>query len=132
MPSRSWCPSSRTPPDDAKTRDAWLERLFEAYQDNGIPYIEWLGEHWGTLCASQEVASTWADRLIDTVKLAWGPDLNQRVFFKGTTNCLSTLVAAERYDDVLLSSGLVEEWYRRYGLEANQAGTYLAMEAVLQ
>lgn len=32
-------------PADAKTRDAWLERLFEAYQDDGIPYIERLGDH---------------------------------------------------------------------------------------
>lgn len=168
-------------PADAKTREAWLERLFDAYQDDGIPYIEWLGDHWGTLSASKEIASAWADRLIETVKLAWSPDPSLRGFFKGTTNCLSALVAAERYDDVLallelapykmwhyrqygvkalaakgkkaeairyaeegrglndsavaiaraceevlLSSGLVDEAYRRYGLEANQAGTYLA------
>jgi hypothetical protein len=168
-------------PAEGKTRDAWLERLFEAYQDDGIPYIEWLGDHWGTLCASKEIASAWADRFIETVKLAWSPDLSLRGFFKGTTNCLSALVAAERYDDVLallelapykmwhyrqygvkalaakgkkaeairyaeegrglndspvaiaraceevlLSSGLIDEAYKRYGLEANQAGTYLA------
>jgi len=168
-------------PVDTKTREAWLERLFDAYQDDGIPYIEWLGDHWGTLCASKEIASAWADRLIETVKLAWSPDPSLRGFFKGTTNCLSALVAAERYDDVLallelapykmwhyrqygvqalaakgrkaetiryaeegrglndspvaiaraceevlLSSGLIDEAYKRYGLEANQAGTYLA------
>lgn len=168
-------------PTEGKTRDAWLERLLEAYQDDGIPYIEWLGDHWGTLCASKEIASAWADRLIETVKLAWSPDPSLRGFFKGTTNCLSALVAAERYDDVLallelapykmwhyrqygvkalaakgkkaeairyaeegrglndspvaiaraceevlLSSGLIDEAYKRYGLEANQAGTYLA------
>ena len=167
-------------PADAKTREAWLERLFEAYQDDGIPYIECLGDHWGTLCASKELASAWADRLIGTVKLAWSPDPSLRGFFKGTNNCLSALVAAERYDDVLallelapynlwhhrqygvralaaqgkkaeairyaedrglndspiaiaraceevlLSSGLVDEAYERYGLEANQAGTFLA------
>jgi hypothetical protein len=168
-------------PADAKTREAWLERLFEAYQDDGIPYIEWLGDHWGALCASKEVASAWADRLIETVKHSWSPDPKLRGFFNGTTNCLSALVVAERYDDVLallelapykmwhyrqygvkalaatgkkaeavryaeegrglndspvaiaraceevlLSSGLVDEAYRRYGLEANQAGTYLA------
>ncbi len=168
-------------PADAKTRDSWLERLFDAYQDDGIPYIEWLGDHWGTLCASKEVASAWADQLVDGVKFAWSPDPSLRGFFKGTTNCLSALVAAERYDDVLallelapykmwhyrqygvkaltakgkkaeairyaeegrglndspvaiaraceevlLSSGLVDEAYQRYGLVANQAGTYLA------
>ena len=168
-------------PADAKTRDAWLERLFDAHQNDGIPYIESLGDDWGTLCASKEVASAWADRLIDTVKLAWSPDPSLRAFFKGTPSCLSALVAAERYDDVLallelaphpmwhyrqygvkalaakgkkaealryaeagrglndspveiarvceeilLSSGLVDEAYRRYGLIASPAGTYLA------
>jgi hypothetical protein len=88
-------------PADAKMRNAWLERLFDAYQEDDIPYIEGLGDHWGALSASKEVASAWADRLIDTVKLAWSPDPNLRGFFKGTTNCLSALVAAERYDDVL-------------------------------
>ena len=33
---------------------------------------------------------------------------------------------ARACEEVLLSSGLVDEAYRRYGLEANQAGTYLA------
>lgn len=168
-------------PADAKTRDAWLERLYDAYQADGIPYIERLGDHWGALCASKEVASAWADRLIDSVMVAWNPDPKARGFFKGATNCLSALVAAERYDDVLallercpykmwhyrqygvkalaaqgkkaeairyaeegrgrndnpvpiarvceevlLSSGLVDEAYRRYGLVANQGGTYLA------
>jgi hypothetical protein len=168
-------------PIDAKTREAWLERLWEAYQDDGIPYIELLGDHWGGLCASKDVASAWADRLIGIVKLAWSPDPSLRGFFKGTSNCLSALIAAERYDDVLalldlapykmwqdrkygmhalaakgqkaeairyaedvrglndspiaiaraceevlLSSGLVDEAYRRYGLVANQADTYLA------
>ena len=94
-------PTIANAPVDAKTREAWLARLFDAYQDDGVPYIEWLGDHWGTLCASKEIASAWADRLIETVKLAWSPDPSLRGFFKGTTNCLSALVAAERYDDAL-------------------------------
>jgi hypothetical protein len=168
-------------PADAQTRDAWLERLWEAYQDDQMPYIESLGDYWGELCGSREMASTWADRLIGTVKRAWSPDPSLRGFFKGDTNCLSALVAAERYDDVLallelapckmwhyrqygvkalsakgkkaeairyaeegrglndspvaiaraceevlLSSGLTDEAYRRYGLLANRGGTYLA------
>jgi hypothetical protein len=168
-------------PAGANTRDAWLERLWDAYQDDDIPYIEQLGDHWGELCASKEVASAWADRLIETTKMAWSPDPNLRGFFKGTTNCLSALIVAGRHDDVLallelapykmwhyrqygvqalaaqgrkaeairyaeqgrglndspvaiartceellLSSGLTDEAYRRYGLVANQGGTYLA------
>jgi hypothetical protein len=52
-------------PADAKTRNAWLERLFDAYQEDDIPYIERLGDHRGALSASKEVASAWVDRLID-------------------------------------------------------------------
>ena len=170
-----------TAPADAKTRDAWLDRLWEAYQEDAIPYIELLGDDWGELCASKEVASRWADQLLGTCKMAWSPDPELRGFFKGTTNCLSALLAAERYDElltlldmapykmwhyrqygvkalaamgkkaeairyaeaergindsavaiartceeVLLSSGLADEAYRRYGIEANRAGTYLA------
>jgi len=168
-------------PAAAEVRKAWLERLWAAYQDDDIPYIEWLGDHWGALCASKEVASAWADRLMDTVRMAWSAEPGLRGFFTGTTNCLSALVAAERYDDVLallelapnkmwhyrqygvkalsangqkveairyaedsrglndspvaiaraceevlLSAGLTDEAYRRYGLTANQGGTYLA------
>src|SRR3972149_3728474 len=60
-------------PGDDKTRDSWLDRLWEAHQNDQIPYIECLGEHWGELCASRDRASTWADRLIGAVALARGP-----------------------------------------------------------
>ncbi len=33
-------------PAVTKTRDAWLERLYDAYQDDEIPYIELLGDYW--------------------------------------------------------------------------------------
>ncbi len=168
-------------PADAKTRDGWLERLWDACQADDMPYIELLGDHWGELCASKEVASAWADELIGTCRLAWSPDPDVRGFFKGTTHCLSALFAAERYpellelvemapysmwhyrqygvkalaamgrkaealryaegshglndspiaiaracEEILLSSGLADEAYRRYGLVAAQANTHLA------
>ena len=55
-------------PVDDETRDRWLERLWEANQNDEIPYIERLAEHWGELCASRERASVWADRLIGTAE----------------------------------------------------------------
>lgn len=166
-------------PADAKTRSAWLERLFEAHGDDQIPYIESLAEYWGELCASKEVASAWADRLLGITRMALSPDKNLRGHFHGTTACLSALFAADRHDDLLavletetfwpykrwavralaaqgkkaeairlaeasrspwasdwdidrlceemlLSSGLVDEAYTRYGLRANRGGTYLA------
>jgi hypothetical protein len=166
-------------PADAKTREAWLERLWEAHAEDQIPYIELLADHWGELCGSQEGASAWADRLLDITRMALGPDKNLRGHFHGTIACLSALYRAERYaeildvlkhetlwaykrwaakalgamgnkgeairlaessrgpwtsdadvdalcEEMLLSSGLVEEAYTRYGMQANRGGTYLA------
>jgi hypothetical protein len=111
-------------PTDATQRDAWLERLWDAYQDDGIPYIEMLGDYWGELCGSKEVASQWADRLVGTCKMAFSPDPNLRGFFKGTTNCLSSLLAAERYEELLELVAMESStlWhYHRYAVKAMAA-----------
>ena len=166
------------PVDDA-TRDAWLTRLYDAHAADRIPYIELLADHWGELCASKEMASRWADRLLGITAMALSPDKNLRGTYHGTTACLTALYRAERFDelvalvpsdtlwsykrwvakalaasgrrdeairyaeasrspwasdldidaiceDVLLSSGRIEEAYARYGLRANQRTTYLA------
>ena len=65
-------------PAEAKTREAWLERLWDAYQDDEIPYLELLGDYWGELYASREAASRWADELIGSCKMACSPDPNLR------------------------------------------------------
>ena len=46
-----------TAPADVSTREAWLERLFEAHAEDQILYIEQLVEYWGELCASPELTS---------------------------------------------------------------------------
>lgn len=165
---------------DAKTRDGWLERLWEAHEADQIPYMEQLADDWGELCASKELASAWADRLVGITRMALSPDPNLRGHFHGTSACLSALCRAERYgeivdlvaadriiwayrgwavkalaamgkkaeaikyaescrgpwtpdgdvdalcEEILRSSGLVDEAYERYGLRANRGGTYLA------
>ena len=167
-------------PAEAKTRDAWLERLWKAHGEDQIPYIERLADDWGELCASKGVALAWADRLAGITRMALSPDTKLRGHFHGTSACLSALYRAERYADIvdlvagdriiwpykrwavkalaamgrkseaikyaescrgpwtsdgdvdalceeiLLSSGLAEEAYERYGLHANRGGTYLA------
>jgi hypothetical protein len=166
-------------PVDAGTRAAWLERLWKAHEADGIPYIERLADYWGELCASRDVASAWADRLMGITRMALSPDKNLRGHFHGTSACLSALYRAGRYaeivdllaadviwpykrwavkalaamgekaaairyaescrgpwtndaevdaicEEILLSCGLLEEAYDRYGLLANRGGTYLA------
>ncbi len=166
-------------PADGKTREAWLERLFEAHASDQMPYIERLADFWGELCGSKEIASAWADRLVDITRMAIGPDKALRGHFHGTSACLSALFSAGRFDEVvellrgdtiwpykrwavkamaaagrkpealryaescrsswaddsdvdsiceeiLLSQGMVEDAYARYGLRVNRGGTYLA------
>src|SRR6478609_877678 len=36
-------------------RGRWLDRLFEALQDDQMPYIEHLGDRWGALCVTPEL-----------------------------------------------------------------------------
>lgn len=108
-------------PAEAKIRDQWLEEIWEAYQEDDIPYLESLGDYWGELCGSPEVASSWADRLESTCRMAWSPDPELRGYFKGTSNCLSCLLAAARYDELLELIKLAPHnmWYeRQYGVKA--------------
>ncbi len=44
-------------PVSAKVREKWLDRMFEAIQEEDPPYIESLGDHWGDLCVTKELAS---------------------------------------------------------------------------
>jgi hypothetical protein len=73
-----------------------LERLWAAHEADEIPYIESLADYWGELCASKQVASAWADRLIGITRLALSPDKSVRGHFHGTAACLSALHFAGR------------------------------------
>lgn len=118
---RDLVPVIASAPADPVTREEWLERLWEAFQEDEMPYLEKLGDHWGELCADAEVASRWGERLLSTLRLAWSPDPELRGFFKGGVACLSALFAAGRYEEVL---GILEScphlfWcYRRWGVLA--------------
>ncbi len=106
-------------PADAATREAWLERLWEAHAADRIPYIESLAEEWGDLCASPELASAWADRLLDLTRTALGPDRRVGGFFHGTSACLSALFRAERYAEIVDLLEAEKFWpYKRWAAEA--------------
>ena len=95
-------PVIATAPADATLRADWLERLFEVYGADQIPYIERLADYWGAFCAMPEVASTWADRLIGVTRLALSPNKEVRGYFHGTSACLSSLfTAGGRYEALI-------------------------------
>lgn len=166
---------------DKRIRQQWLERLWEAVENDGMTYIESLGEYWGELCVTAEVSSTWADRFIPLVEHIWSQNASGYGFYKGTTACMASLYSAGRYEQllsllekapfkwwhdrrwgvkalsamgkkaealsyaegarglndpgwqiaqeceaILLASGMADEAYRRYAMEANQGTTNLA------
>jgi hypothetical protein len=166
---------------DKRIRQQWLERLWEAVENDGMTYIESLVEHWGELCVTAEVSSTWADRFIPLVEHIWSQNASGYGFYKGTTACMASLYSAGRYEQllsllekapfkwwhdrrwgvkalsamgkkaealsyaegarglndpgwqiaqeceaILLASGMADEAYRRYAMEANQGTTNLA------
>ncbi|WP_230467794.1 hypothetical protein [Lujinxingia vulgaris] len=88
-------------PASSEQRETWLQRLWDAGEADEIPYLEALGDAWGLACGSVEVASEQADRLLVGLREAWeGPKKGQRSF-TGESHCLSALLAAERYEEVL-------------------------------
>jgi hypothetical protein len=108
-------------PADSLTRDVWLERLWEAFMADEIPYIEALEDRWGELCASPEVASRWADELVPGLRACWSDKSPGFRYFKGTTACLSSLLAAGRHQELidLLALYKTSFWsYRRFGVKA--------------
>ena len=112
-------PVIATAPAEATTRSRWLERLWEAMEEDGVGYLDPTGERWGEICASIELASMWADRLIPNVRSAW-TDTRYR-FAKGASACLSCLLFAGRHQDLwaLLDLQRTAFWpYRQFGFEA--------------
>ncbi|MEW6743714.1 MAG: hypothetical protein AB1486_13240 [Planctomycetota bacterium] len=106
-------------PAGVETRQAWLERLFDALQEDKIPYIEDLGDFWGELCVVPEIASAWADELIGTTRMALSPDKNLRGYFKGTSACLAALFEARRYEEILEILSSESLWpYKRWAVKA--------------
>jgi len=106
-------------PADEATREAWLERLFEAHREDVIPYIESLADHWGELCVAPKLASEWADRLLDTTRMVLGPDRRPGGFFHGTSACLSALYHARRYEELVELLEGERFWaYKRWAVKA--------------
>ena len=98
----SMVPIIAAAPVPVATRAKWLDRLFEAIHEDDPPYIESLGDHWGDLCATPELASHWADELMPHVRRALVRDKRGGFhWFTGTVPCYSALFNAGRHDELL-------------------------------
>ena len=66
-----------------------------------------------------QAASAWADRLIGVTRMALSPDKNIHGYFHGTSACLSALLAAARYEEILeLVEGDTFWPYKRWAVKA--------------
>lgn len=97
-------------------REKWLDCLWDALQEDDMPYLERLGELWGELCATRVIAAKWADYLSPTLTTMWDhcARSGEYGYFKGTTACLSALYAAGRHDELLALIAKSEYRYKSW------------------
>ncbi len=107
-------------PADHSTRSKWLERLFEAVQNDGVEYLAPVEDGWGEIARYPDLVNEFADRLIGMVRRAWADhETFQHVI--GTSICLSCLLEACRYAELqeLLATRQMKFWsWHRFGAEA--------------
>ena len=100
-------------------RDAWIEKLWNVMLDEDMGYLDDLGDYWGEMCVTPERASKWADELLPELRASWARKKSR--YFKGTTACLSCMLSAGRYQELL---DLIETapfvWWndRKFGVRA--------------
>jgi hypothetical protein len=107
-------------PADRKTRDAWLERLWRAIEEDGVEYLSETGDRWGELCGSPQVATAWADRFVDSLRASWTVP-RYTGYFQATSVCLSSLLAAGRHQELMEMLTLPKShfWHeRKFGVQA--------------
>lgn len=107
-------------PADRKTRNKWLDRLWQAIEGDAVDYLSLIGSRWGELCGSREVASNWADRFLGLFRTTWS-DPRPGNYVRGASVRPSSLLAAGRHQEVLevLSLQRFLFWHdRKFGLQA--------------
>jgi hypothetical protein len=107
-------------PAERETRDRWLDRLYQAIQEDGVDYLYLVQDRWGDLCGSVEVASHWADEFLPQLKAAC---INPRPgsSLRETGMYLSSLLAAGRHEELLdvLALQRFSFWSdRKFGVQA--------------
>jgi len=114
LPIVIWAPAER------KTRDIWLYRLWQAIEDDGVDFLSLVGDRWGDLCGSRELASCWGDRFLGLLRTAWS-DPRPGNYVRGTSVCRSSLLAASRHQELLEALALRRFPFwpdRKFGVQA--------------
>ena len=107
-------------PADHAITSMWLERLFEAVQNDGVQYLAPVEDRWGEIARYPDLINDYADRLLWVVGRAWAVR-NGFEYVAGTAICLSCLLEAGRYAELqeLLATRRSKFWsWHRFGAEA--------------
>jgi hypothetical protein len=107
-------------PADHAVRASWLERLFDAVQEDGVQYLAPVEERWAEIARYPDLIHTYADRLLPLLRRSWA-DHEQFSYVTGTAICLSCLLEAGRYAELqdLLAIQRIRFWsWHRFGAEA--------------
>jgi len=84
---------------DHTVRAEWLERLFDAVQEDGVQYLAPVEERWGEIARYPDLIQAYADRLLPVLRRAWA-DQERFSYVTGTAICLSCLLEAGRYAEL--------------------------------
>jgi hypothetical protein len=106
-------------PATLEERQLWLKRLWKAMEEDEMPYLEYLSDFWGELCAGRDLASQWANEFFPHLEFAAKPGRRDSPYFRATPACFSALFAAQRYEEILdLVSRPKFHWWseRRWGV----------------
>jgi hypothetical protein len=107
-------------PADRVTKAKWLERLFNAVQEDGVQYLAPVEDRWGEIAQYPDLINAYADEMLPLVRRAWA-DHERFNYVTGTSICLSCLLEAGRYPELqeLLATGRTKFWsWHRFGAEA--------------
>ena len=105
---------------EIQLRKTLLERIFQAFENDGYGYLDHLGNSWGDLCGIPEIAQEWADTLLPTLLMVWSQGKSGG-YFQGSFACLSAMLAAGRHQELLevIEKAPYIHWgYRKFGVSA--------------
>jgi len=107
-------------PATPKVRAAWVKRLYDAVQEDGVQYLYPAEERWGEIAVYPELMNAYADLQLPLLRRVWCTE-PPGGYVVGGTICLSCLLEAGRYEELLDLLRNVRHCFwsdQRFGAEA--------------